>query len=195
METTEKLLVALKQYRNRQERLEHPEGKFDKSQRWYPSESEEQQCCKSIRNPSRSYPFSLMKHCRSVEHVAMLNGVNASDLRKAYRKSCPPDPPTREGGEYYKAVAVVDGKFFSVYNGRTEYVIGREMYEPARQDHKGGYYVQRTIHGAEHAIFPSDAVFKNHPRAILKLKCEGNYCKYDNGKIAFSRITPIERVK
>ncbi len=72
-------------YKARQERREHPEGKFDKGGRWYPSETEWQTCCGLIRTPSRMWPYSLMKHCRSVEHVANLYSVPVKELRREVR--------------------------------------------------------------------------------------------------------------
>ena len=57
-------------YSARKARREHPCGKFDNAGRWYPSDSEEQDCCKAIRQPSRAFPYSLMLHCRSKKHIA-----------------------------------------------------------------------------------------------------------------------------
>ena len=76
---------AVKIYRDRRDRREHPEGRFDNAMRWYPSHEEQQTCCRTIRTPSRAYPYSLMLHCRTVQHVANLCGVEAGRLRKAAR--------------------------------------------------------------------------------------------------------------
>lgn len=76
---------ALIVYQNRQDRVAHPAGSFDGARRWYPAESEKCPCCRSIRTPSRTWPFSLMLHCRSIDHVAHLCGVDAKDLRRAAR--------------------------------------------------------------------------------------------------------------
>ena len=46
-----------------------PLGKTDNGGRWYPDPEEECSCCKSIRSPTRSYPWSLYKHCKSKKHV------------------------------------------------------------------------------------------------------------------------------
>jgi hypothetical protein len=59
-------------YEARQDRREHPDGEFDKAGRWYPSDLERCECCNSIRYPSRSWPYSLLVHCRSKRHVANL---------------------------------------------------------------------------------------------------------------------------
>ena len=78
----ERLDQACQEYFNRKARISHPDGEFDRGGRWYADETEEQDCCKSIRNPSRSYPYSMNLHCRSLEHVACLFGVDRSFLRK-----------------------------------------------------------------------------------------------------------------
>jgi len=59
-------------YRDRKDRVAHPEGEFDGGGRFYPSETEEQECCAEIRSPSRAYPYSLMVHCRTLKHVKNL---------------------------------------------------------------------------------------------------------------------------
>ena len=79
------LVTAVEMYTRRQMRLAHPDGAFDRKGRWYPSESEQRPCCAGIRSPSAAWPHSLNKHCRSVEHVAALTGVEAKALRRAAR--------------------------------------------------------------------------------------------------------------
>jgi hypothetical protein len=81
----ETVLQAAYEYICRQERRTHPAGKFDRGGRWYPSETEEQHCCKVIRNPSRAWPYTLMTHCRSVAHIASLYGVDPKVLRRAIK--------------------------------------------------------------------------------------------------------------
>ncbi len=83
---TEKLQAAYEMYIARQARQSHPTGKFDGAGRWYPTESETCSCCKGIRTPSRSWPFSYMVHCRTAEHIAHLHGVDPKALR-AYARS------------------------------------------------------------------------------------------------------------
>jgi len=187
----ERLIEAAKEYVARRDRIIHPDGSFDKAGRWYPTDEETQECCEGIRSPSRAYPYSYMVHCRTIQHVAHLYGVTTADLKKIVLKRT---SPSREGGIYYKAVAVVDGKFLSIYDGETEYKLGEMLRQPARQSHGGGYYVYRTIDEAREAAVPGNSKLKDAPRAIIKLECGGNYCKYDNGKISFSTVTPVEVV-
>ncbi len=81
----ERIMSAAKEYKDRQSRRTHPAGEFDKGGRWYPSENERQSCCDSIRSPSRAWPMSYNRHCRSAQHVAALYGVDPADLRRAAR--------------------------------------------------------------------------------------------------------------
>jgi hypothetical protein len=43
-------------------------GTFDNAKRFYPYEEEKCVFCSSIRSPSRSYPYSLYTHCKSMKH-------------------------------------------------------------------------------------------------------------------------------
>lgn len=192
---TTQLENAAREYISRRDRTSHPTGKFDKQGRWYPVDAERCECCNAVRSPSKNYPYSYMTHCRTMGHVANLFGVSEKDLRKEVKRMEPDAQPKREGGEnYYKAVAVVDGKFLSIFDGETEYTIGQELKQPARQDHNGGFYVYKSISDAADVRVPSSSRLSDAPRAILRIKAEGQYCKYDNGKLAFSRVTPVEVV-
>lgn len=86
------LQAAVDEYQRRRDRQSHPSGKFDSGGRWYPSNEERRGCCSNIRSPSRAYPYSLMLHCRTIEHVAALYGIGARELRAAVRKAARPGP-------------------------------------------------------------------------------------------------------
>lgn len=194
MEEATTITKAAQEFINRRDRSAHPDGKTDKGGRWYPSESERCSCCSNVRSPSRAFPWSYMTHCRTAQHVANLFGVNASDLRKEARRLDPPAKPKREGqgGTYFKAVALVGERLLSIFDGSTEYVPGLELREPARQKHGGGFYVYRSPKEALRAAVPKESELYDSPRVILSVKAEGQYCVYENGKLAFSRITPIK---
>ncbi len=76
---------AAQEYINRKNRDSHPSGVFDKARRWEPDADEWCECCDYIRSPSRTYPFSLMVHCRTIQHIAHLFGVDKNDLRNKVR--------------------------------------------------------------------------------------------------------------
>lgn len=192
---TTQLETAAREYIARRDRTAHPDGKFDGAKRWYPSDAERCECCDSVRSPSRAYPFSYMVHCRTIGHIAALYNVDVKDLRREVKRIDPPAKASREGGEnYYKAVAVVDGRFVSIFDGETEYTIGQELQQAARQEHGGGFYVYKSIDEAQSVTVPNGSKAGNAPRAILRIKAAGTYCKYNNGKLAFSRVTPVEVV-
>ena len=75
------LWTAAEEYLARGERRRHPYGKFDREGRWFPKGEERCECCKGIRSPSRAWPYTLMLHCRTARHVAMLAGVPVRDLK------------------------------------------------------------------------------------------------------------------
>jgi hypothetical protein len=74
---------AAQEWLDRRDRKAHPDGKFDNAGRFYPSTDERCDCCKDVRSPSRSYPYSYMTHCRSAEHVANLYGKDVRRVRRA----------------------------------------------------------------------------------------------------------------
>ncbi len=188
-EVDPRLQEALDCYRARQLRQEHPEGSFDKQGRWYPSADETRPCCYAIRFPSRAYRYSLLTHCRSIEHVAALYDVDSKALRSLARRE---SVACREGGDgYYKAVALVDGKMLSIYDGKTEYRIGETVAQRPRQHHGGGIYVYPTLEQAMCPSLPRSAALADAHTVILRCRAEGSYCRYDNGKLAFARVTPL----
>ena len=83
---TKKLRAVALESLFRRERITHPSGKFDNAQRWYPDESEKCECCEGIRSPSRSYPYSLMVHCRSTTHMASVSGYTKAIIKWAMKR-------------------------------------------------------------------------------------------------------------
>jgi len=86
MSQVQKATSAAKCYIARKNRTEHPDGKCDSGGRWYPTEGERQACCHNIRTPSRRWPWSLVKHCRTKKHVANLFGVTVAEINKAIKE-------------------------------------------------------------------------------------------------------------
>lgn len=77
-----KLIKAVDDYVKLKNRIINPVGSFDSAGRWRPANS--LLCCSKIRPPSRKFPYTLNKHCRSAEHVAAMYSVDKKDLIKAY---------------------------------------------------------------------------------------------------------------
>jgi hypothetical protein len=81
---TQKLRNAATLYIDLKSRKIHPRGFMDNAGRWMPYK--ELECCKSIRTPSRSWPWSLLHHCRTMVHVATGTGYELDTLRAAVRR-------------------------------------------------------------------------------------------------------------
>lgn len=88
----DKIEAAARLYLRRRCRLDHPAGAFDDGGRWYPGEAddfgaEEQPCCLSIRRPSRAHPYSILVHCRTLDHVCWLFGLHGAKKLAVRRRA------------------------------------------------------------------------------------------------------------
>jgi hypothetical protein len=72
---------AYETYKNRKSRKEYPEGTFDNARRWYPSDTEERNCCKKIRSPSKAFPHSLLDHCKTAKHIGNLYNISPKYIK------------------------------------------------------------------------------------------------------------------
>jgi hypothetical protein len=190
------------EYVCRKLRRRQPEGKTDGGSRWWPSEEEAAPCCNEVRQPTRAWPWSLLKHCATARHVATRFGVPEADLKKraqAFQKELEAAEQAweeayapKEGDVCFKVMAVENGQYRSFHDDTT-YQIGVTLTQEAKPDHKGGYYVFRTEWDAiEHY-----SSFASRERALLAVRVgPGPAVVYDykGGKIAVSSLTPIEEV-
>lgn len=182
----------------RQSRRAHPSGKFDNAKRWYPSEDEECDCCGHIRSPSRSYPFSLMVHCRTKTHIKKLvetYGIDSEDLLSEANMGELPKPAKlrracADNIAYKKMAVGDDGRLYSIFDA-SQWLLGVERKETPHQDHNGGFYVYKDIYDAIDAPFPDNSELGSGAKVVVKVKVGGRYCRYDNDKLAFERVTPI----
>jgi hypothetical protein len=83
--TDAETLAAAYLYLDRKARVSHPDGNFEHGKKWYPSAAERCWQCAYIREPSRSWPFSILTHCRSAEHIASTHSVDAKELLRIAR--------------------------------------------------------------------------------------------------------------
>jgi hypothetical protein len=70
-------------YEARREHITRPEGKCDNTGRWYPSERENAGGSGScVRSPSRAWPVSYLRRCRTREHVRelVMRALNGCDV-------------------------------------------------------------------------------------------------------------------
>ena len=70
------VVQAAQEYRALRDRRTNPVGSFDKAGRWYPDSP----CSCRVRYPSRAFPYSLLLHHRTAEHVAAVHGVARRDV-------------------------------------------------------------------------------------------------------------------
>lgn len=97
---------AARVFTARRDRDEHPDGSTDKGGRWYPSASEKQACCRGIRQPSRDYPWTLMHHCRTADHIAEMWAADAQQIRRISRVI---SALVGDGTEYKRAAELIVG--------------------------------------------------------------------------------------
>lgn len=81
----DRMREVVRVYISLKNRKTNPDGSFDRKGVWWPSATERQPCCSKIRSPTRSYPYSLVKHCRTLEHVANTFGVDFDTVSKFMR--------------------------------------------------------------------------------------------------------------
>ena len=184
---------AALEYVARKKRQAHPSGRRDNGGRWHPHNNERRECCDRIRTPSRAFPYSLMLHCRTAQHVASLYGVGLKELKKEIRKINPPEKHTNK--TYYKLVAVDGDKYLSVYDGKTEYKLLEKTECPIdRGDHNGGLYCYDNTGDALGAVFPNGSKLLHARKALLSLRVSGKIRVYKlrtTKKYCFSSVIPL----
>ena len=100
-----------------------------------------------------------------------------------------------EAKTYYKQVACIQGRFYSIFNPKIEYVLGETLREKPKNNHKGGFFVYSSFELAAHAEVKmklgTNWIF---PRIILKVECWGELIQYPKFKLCFEYIKPLESV-
>jgi len=202
-------------YLARKDRSQHPDGSFDSAKRWYPSASERQDCCDTIRTPSAAYPYSLMVHCRTAEHIAQCFGVEASAVKQAVRQQRPRRAPTVH--TRYKVVRIVASPLGDLYTSlydHTVYRVGASVRQGAKPRHGGGYYVRplTATHlrsdtlapwGVQETVTLTEAFLRGdvyrRPEsgtyAILECHVWGRCVAYESGKEAWTFLKPVREIE
>lgn len=98
----------------------------------------------------------------------------------------------------YKVVGLRGDKMFSLYDGETEYVLGKRLCQSVENHHGGGFYSWPTLEDAQEmesdlAKHPHLYGFPWTPDDLVLLKCEisGRMIEYGNSKIASTYIKPV----
>lgn len=95
----------------------------------------------------------------------------------------------------YKIVQVRDGRFYSVFDASTEYILGQTLYQQATPGHRGGYFsypdheqILMKFHRGGLMPLPLEET----EMVVLKVEIHGRIIRYDGGKWCSSFITPCE---
>lgn len=100
--------------------------------------------------------------------------------------------PTKTRWTGYKVVLrrPSDGALVSVWDGETEYRLGKMIRQKALPDHGGGFYVSRT---PELAVEHGEQVAPPNrwPRVLIECECYGRGIEYRGGKVAVSELRPV----
>ena len=108
--------------------------------------------------------------------------------RKTTIKLSGPATPTLA----YKAFALVDGEIRSIYDGH-KYEVGGTYRQPAKPNHKGGYYWYKTAAAAKCAAVPPSSKHVDAPRVIGEIRVSGRRVSYGDKK-ASTQMTLIQLV-
>mmetsp|Transcript_19155 Transcript_19155/g.32658 ORF Transcript_19155/g.32658 Transcript_19155/m.32658 type:complete len:122 (+) Transcript_19155:258-623(+) len=92
---------------------------------------------------------------------------------------------------FYKVVAKLNNRFYSIYDSHCEYKVGHIKYEEVKPNKQGGYFVYKDV---KNAIF-ADIAYKEGgnflaPRSIIKVICWGEPLSYGN-KLCYPFILPV----
>lgn len=97
---------------------------------------------------------------------------------------------------FYKLVARCGpNQFFSIYDGKTEYILGSTMYQPIKSDDindGNGFFVYSTPEEATNASLPDNSALFIAPRVLLKCMCWGDYITYNHNIYSFSYLRPLQ---
>lgn len=115
-------------------------------------------------------------------------------LRTSYMK------PTIQTRTSYKLVRIVDNRYYSIFDGETEYVLGKRLAEKAIEEHGGGYYSYPTVQGVInrfHAgtLFPERCYQQAMTLALLECEISGSMVEYPSEKIASTYLRPIGEIQ
>ena len=103
--------------------------------------------------------------------------------------------PTIHRTTTWKVVRVEEGRMLSVYDGETEYRLGKTMRQKAEPAHGGGYYsYTRPPEELEEAFREGDVVGTPPPGRYAVLECEiwGRKIEYGDYKVASTYLRPVK---
>ena len=93
---------------------------------------------------------------------------------------------------FYKQVALLSGRYFSLSDRQTEFVIGETMHDEGKA---GGYSVYRT---PEEALFSGpqtrDPELASAPKTVLRVMAWGDCTEHSGGRLSYPFLCPVFNV-
>lgn len=95
----------------------------------------------------------------------------------------------------YKAVAYRDDRYWSLYDPKVEYRIGKRLVQAVKADHQGGFYSFASVNTLLYILDDGRLIDRSRLRAVRQiaiLECEisGRQIVYDGLKIASTYLKP-----
>lgn len=113
-------------------------------------------------------------------------------LRTQYAK------PTLRTMTTYKLVRLeADGTLRSLYDGETEYRLGKRLAQKAEADHGGGWYSHLSQTAVmrlweKGSLVPDRCVVEGAAYALIECEVAGTLVQYANNKISSTYLTPVK---
>lgn len=100
----------------------------------------------------------------------------------------------------YKLVRLENGRLVSLYDGETEYTIGKRLVQKAVEDHRGGFYSHPSTEQVKSLLekgnlVPDHCLSPGMSLAMVRCEISGTIVKYPNGKMASTYLTPVEVIE
>lgn len=124
------------------------------------------------------------------EHKAPRWAKPPGKLRAEHKK------PSQRTQIAYKLVKVEGDRMLSLYDGETEYTIGKRLAQRAQDNHGGGYYAYPSAEGtkaawANETLVPRECRRGVEILALLEVEIGGTVIDY-GGKMAATYLTPVK---
>ena len=94
---------------------------------------------------------------------------------------------------FYKAVAKIEGRFFSVFDGMTEFKLGERIEREQCHGRKAAFFVHTSAEAARIAQFPESSKALHEARAILLVRSDARP-RHVHGKVMLWEFTPLLEV-
>eukprot|EP00472_Partenskyella_glossopodia_P003953 CAMPEP_0197527994 /NCGR_PEP_ID=MMETSP1318-20131121/23524_1 /TAXON_ID=552666 /ORGANISM="Partenskyella glossopodia, Strain RCC365" /LENGTH=310 /DNA_ID=CAMNT_0043082891 /DNA_START=147 /DNA_END=1079 /DNA_ORIENTATION=- len=110
------------------------------------------------------------------------------------------DTHTPLGKYFYKSCAVVGNRYFSIFDGETEYISGspiRQRIPWGAEDTSIEYpeFVYSTAELAKKEKFPSESAMLSTPRVVIRCVTSGKYKDFGSGCYLFENLAPKKVVE